>query len=66
MRCETCTSEILIADGLSCLSLLLIFRVNKDLGIPDIYFALGDDVVNNVAQQFVGMPMMILMAMPII
>ena len=25
-------------------------------------FALGDDVVNNVAQQFVGMPMLILMA----
>jgi hypothetical protein len=55
-------TTILIADGLSCLSLILIFRLNVAWGVPDIYFALGDDVVNNVAQQFVGMPMMILMA----
>jgi hypothetical protein len=46
----------------SCLPLLLIFRLNRKIGLPDIWLALGDEAVKDIAVSFVGMPMFVLMA----
>ena len=53
---------IIGAALVGCSTLILIFRINREWGIPDIVFALGDDVIMTVANQFVAMPMLILMA----
>merc|ERR1712238_421688 len=51
------------------LQLVLMFRdpvtgytVNHSWGIPDFFFALGDDVIMAVSNQLLAMPILILMA----
>jgi hypothetical protein len=41
--------------------LLLIFRLNKRVCVPDIWLALGDETIKDIAVSFVGMPMFVLM-----
>lgn len=60
---------VLIASAVACLQLLLMFKnpetgktINEQAGIPDIVFALGDDVVMSISHQLLAMPILILMA----
>lgn len=62
-------SVIIIVIIVNSLQLLLMFRndagvtVNEQAGIPDFAFALGDDAVENAANQLLNMPILILMAL---
>jgi hypothetical protein len=63
------TSVTLFACSVSALQLLLFFRSDDDgsplcerLHMPDIAFALGDDVIVATANQLLAMPILILMA----
>jgi len=60
---------VFIATAVSLLQLLLMFRdpltgksINERWHIPNIFFALGDDVVMAAANQLLAMPILILMA----
>lgn len=60
---------VTIASAVACLQLLLMFRndetgktINEQAGIPDIVFALGDDIVMAISHQLLSMPILILMA----
>lgn len=60
---------VLISSAIACLQLILMFKnpstgktINEQVGIPDIVFALGDDIVMAVSHQLLSMPILILMA----
>ena len=53
---------LVVACGLSLTQLILVFRVNKAWGIPDFWFAFGDEVINSVAQFVIQMPVLVLCA----
>eukprot|EP01065_Artemidia_motanka_P014363 TRINITY_DN18335_c0_g1_i1.p1 TRINITY_DN18335_c0_g1~~TRINITY_DN18335_c0_g1_i1.p1 ORF type:complete len:580 (+),score=139.54 TRINITY_DN18335_c0_g1_i1:74-1813(+) len=53
---------IVLSSALSAVQLILIFRTNVDWGIPDLPFALGDSVIKSVVEQFISMPILILLA----
>ena len=63
-------TTVCLAAGASALQMLLMFRSNKHGGatpnemahIPDVAFALGDDIIVAVANQLLAMPILILMA----
>lgn len=47
---------------LSLTVLVLIFRVNRRWGVPDLAFALGDDAILDVTNSLLSMPILILIA----
>lgn len=54
---------IVVAAGLLQLTqLVLITRLNVQLGLPDVVFALGDDAVLEVTRELLAMPMLLMMA----
>ncbi|GAB5036228.1 folate biopterin transporter [Nannochloropsis oceanica] len=50
----------LIMAGMNCLTLLLVFRVNKTWGISDYFFASGDNLVESLVDGFHIMPISIM------
>ena len=42
--------------------LILISRLNVQLGLPDVAFAIGDDAILEVSRELLAMPMMVMMA----
>lgn len=46
---------ILLSAGLSCLELVLIFQLNKAWGIPNLVFAMGDDLVHEPSAVSAGL-----------
>ncbi len=55
-------SVIIIASAISLTQLILIFRVNRKAGIPDLAFAIGDDIIVDIAKTLLNMPLLILVA----
>jgi len=54
---------IVVASSLLQLSqLILISRLNVQLGLPDVAFAIGDDAILEVSRELLAMPMMVMMA----
>jgi len=51
---------IIVSALLSCIPFLLIFRVNRDWGLPDFAFAMGNEVINDVAGFIMYMPVLIM------
>eukprot|EP01043_Picozoa_sp_COSAG02_P017675 COSAG02_NODE_806_length_16963_cov_20.149312_8_plen_231_part_00 len=52
---------IVVSTGLSFLELILIFQINQKWGIPNLVFAMGDDLINVVVGQMVSMPIWVMM-----
>lgn len=52
---------ILLSTGLSLSQLILIYQVNARWGIPNLVFALGDDLISTICGQFIGMPIWVMM-----
>jgi hypothetical protein len=52
---------IIVSAGLSFLELILIFQINQKWGIPNLVFAMGDDLINVVVGQMVSMPIWVMM-----
>ena len=48
--------------SISALDLLLVTRVNLDIGIPDKAFLLGDEVISDIFGQLKFMPVLVLCA----
>ncbi len=53
---------IAASSALSLTVLILVFRVNRQWGIPDLAFALGDDAIMDVTNSLLKMPILILIA----
>mmetsp|Transcript_41552 Transcript_41552/g.66813 ORF Transcript_41552/g.66813 Transcript_41552/m.66813 type:complete len:304 (-) Transcript_41552:54-965(-) len=56
------SSVIFISCVISLSQLILVFGLNREWGIPDFVFALGDLVVIDMARTLIGMPILILVA----
>lgn len=53
---------VVAASALSASLLVLIFHLNRRAGIPDLAFAIGDDIVVDIALTLLAMPLLILIA----
>ncbi|GAB5353267.1 hypothetical protein AAMO2058_000022800 [Amorphochlora amoebiformis] len=53
---------IIFSSAISLLQLVLVFRLNLRLGIPDIVFALGEDAIIDATNSVLSMPILILIA----
>eukprot|EP00468_Gymnochlora_sp_CCMP2014_P010327 CAMPEP_0167757372 /NCGR_PEP_ID=MMETSP0110_2-20121227/9887_1 /TAXON_ID=629695 /ORGANISM="Gymnochlora sp., Strain CCMP2014" /LENGTH=370 /DNA_ID=CAMNT_0007643551 /DNA_START=351 /DNA_END=1459 /DNA_ORIENTATION=- len=53
---------VCLASALSLTQLILVFHINRDWGIPDLAFALGDDAIVDVTNALLAMPILILVA----
>jgi hypothetical protein len=53
-------STIAISALLSCIPFILIFRLNRSWDLPDFAFALGNEVINDVAGFIMYMPVLIM------
>ncbi len=51
---------ILISTALSLSQLILIYQINQRWGIPNLAFALGDDLISVIMGQFIGMPIWVM------
>jgi hypothetical protein len=51
---------IIVSTGLSLSQLVLIYGLNRDIGIPDLAFAMGDDLIAVIANQFISMPIWVM------
>eukprot|EP00467_Chlorarachnion_reptans_P009272 CAMPEP_0114501326 /NCGR_PEP_ID=MMETSP0109-20121206/8437_1 /TAXON_ID=29199 /ORGANISM="Chlorarachnion reptans, Strain CCCM449" /LENGTH=464 /DNA_ID=CAMNT_0001679045 /DNA_START=582 /DNA_END=1976 /DNA_ORIENTATION=- len=66
--CKTCdwriffVVTILLASALSLTQLILVFRLNQEWGMPDLLFAMGDDVIVDMSSTLLGFPLLILVA----
>ena len=54
---------ITVSVGLSMLQLILIYGINQQWGVPNLLFAMGDDLIQTVAEEFINMPMNIMMSL---
>ena len=45
------------------LQLILIYGINQQWGVPNLLFAMGDDLIQTVAEEFINMPMNIMMSL---
>jgi hypothetical protein len=52
---------IVASTALSFVELILIFQINQQWGIPNLVFAMGDDLINVVVGQMVNMPIWVMM-----
>jgi hypothetical protein len=52
---------ILISTAMSLSQLILIYQINQRWGIPNLVFALGDDLISIICGQFIGMPIWVMM-----
>lgn len=52
---------ITVSAALSFLELILIFQINQKWGVPNLVFAMGDDLINVVVGQMVSMPIWVMM-----
>ena len=61
-------STIILSTGLSLSQLILIYQVNQRWGIPNLVFALGDDLISVICGQFISMPIwvMVLTHLPLL
>ena len=46
-------ATIVVSTALSCNQLILIYGLNRRIGIPDLAFAMGDDLIGVVCRMFV-------------
>ncbi len=53
-------STIVVSTILSCIPFILITRANVEWGIPDFAFAMGNEVINDVAGFIMYMPVLIM------
>ena len=53
---------ITIGAAVAASQLILVFGINREWGLPNFWFAIGDDVVVHVVNFMLSMPMLVLMA----
>jgi hypothetical protein len=52
---------ITLSTLLSLVQLVLIYQLNQRIGIPNLAFALGDDLISTITGQFIAMPIWVMM-----